>query len=265
MTRDIQHRSGARDAEHGSAWSPAGLWRRWRARRSRSELELDLVRRRLELLLRAMYDRPLTIADADDPRERGWGARLRRLASGRPASRAPLPATDGEQLYLPRALPARGAGGADAALARYRLLAMEQAERVARGTAQAAPAGDPLERDLYLLSEAAAVDAAIARAMPGVAAALAAARAAALAARPAPARLSAPERDVESLVRHALAGTLAGTLAGAPGGAPGERAAPRAAASAPPSPLPLPLPRDSTPADSREGARAEAARIRARH
>ncbi|HEU4643854.1 MAG TPA: VWA domain-containing protein, partial [Gemmatimonadaceae bacterium] len=194
-----------------SGRSPVALWRRWRARR-RPALELDAVRRRLELLLRAMYDRPILIVDADDPREHGLGARLRRLAAGRASHHTPLPATDGESLYLPRSLPVPAGAGDAEALARYRLLAMEQAERLARGTAALAPSGDPLERDLYLLSESAAVDAAISRAMPGAATALAAARSAALAARPNPGRLSRPERDVEALVRQLLAPDAARAL-----------------------------------------------------
>src|SRR5206468_9042564 len=54
-------------------------------------------------------------------------------------------------------------------LTRYRLLALEQAERLVRGTALTPLPRDPLERDLYLLHEAAAIDAHIARHHHGMA------------------------------------------------------------------------------------------------
>ncbi|HST59916.1 MAG TPA: VWA domain-containing protein, partial [Longimicrobium sp.] len=148
----------------------------------------------------------------------------------------PLAASDGERIHLPEQLDA--ADGPDAALARYRVMAIGQAERLMRGTAALAPGADePLARDLYLLLESAAADATIAEDVPGVRPALQAERAAALARRPALDALTEPEREVETLVRALLAGDAA---------APPPELAPGA-----------------TPAESLERARTLAAGVRA--
>lgn len=165
-------------------------------------VELTTVRRRLELLLTAMYGRHIPIAPPSAQRV-GWWSRTWRSVSPfqQPES---VPMSDGEALRLPPAMDA--ALGDDAAIARYRLLAIEQAERVLRGTVVvAADATDDLERDLFLLRESAAVDAAIVHSMRNVAPALAVARAEALARRPLMEGLSGAERSVEQLVRQLLA------------------------------------------------------------
>ena len=84
---------------------------------------------------------------------------------------------DGATIRLPVEL--RADDGPERALGHYRLLALEQAERLIRGTATLAPA-DPLERDLFLVREGAAIDATLAQANPGMRPALDAERAAAL-------------------------------------------------------------------------------------
>jgi hypothetical protein len=106
-------------------------------------LALVDVRRRLELLVGALHDRPITIEAGKEPRQPGTFARL--LGVTRPPP--PLPATDGERIRLPATMDA--ADGEDAALARYRLMALVQAERIARGTCAQAPpdlAFQPLAR-----------------------------------------------------------------------------------------------------------------------
>jgi nitric oxide reductase NorD protein len=164
-------------------------------------VELTTVRRRLELLLTAMYGRHIPIAPPA-PKRGGWWSRTWRSVS--PFQQADtVAASDGEALRLPPHLDA--VQGDDAAIARYRLLAIEQAERVLRGTAViAADASDDLERDLFLLRESAAIDATIARNMRNVAPTLAAARADALARRPMLEGLAGAEREVELLVRQLL-------------------------------------------------------------
>ena len=170
-------------------------------RREEPKVELDGVRRRLELLLTAMYGRHIPIA-APETERAGWWTRAWRSVSPFTAPSA-ISASDGESLQLPPVVDA--ASGTDAAIARYRLLAIEQGERVMRGTAAvAARATDQLERDLFLLRESAAIDAAIARSVRNVAPALAAARADALARRPLIESLAGAERDVEKLVRQVL-------------------------------------------------------------
>ena len=188
----------------------------WQAARAPATLPLDVVRRRLELLLAAMYGRPLRIG----------------AASSRPRDVAG-PAPD---ILLPPLLDARA--GMPEATERYRLLAIEQAERVARGSNAAGLPGDRLERDLFLIAEGAAVDRAIADRAPGLTGALAAVRRRELSTRPPAHRLSGAEREVETL--------LQGLLAREPGDHEGE------------------VPRPSSPDGSLAWARAEAAVLRAR-
>jgi len=178
--------------------------RRARVAQGARIVRLDDVRRRLELLVTAVYDRPIPITTAESARRRpSWRDVLSPRRLRRPTA---LPATDGERIQLPRELESTDA---DAALAEYRLMAIEQAERIVRKTAaHVPPAAASIERDLYLLREGQVVDAAIARAVPGLRAALSAARKRALETRPSLTGLSATERAVEGLLRGALSADL---------------------------------------------------------
>ncbi|MEJ7809728.1 MAG: hypothetical protein WKG32_04845 [Gemmatimonadaceae bacterium] len=170
-------------------------------RRRRPVVELASVGRRLELLLAALYGRPITIVAADDTRRPGL---LAQYGMTRHLHRArSLASLDGGVVHLPRELSV--GDSLPSTLQTYRLLALEQAERLHRGSAaHLPPDGAPIERDLYLLAESAAVDSAIARTCPGLRDALAAARTAALAERPAPRALTVAERYVEELISAAL-------------------------------------------------------------
>ena len=185
-------------------------------RARRPTLPLEQVQRRLELLLTAMYGRPIPITpvEATSP---NWVERLADFLSRDPRTRESTPGIDGDGIQLPVALTARD--GAEAAMARYRLLAIEQAERLTRGTAAHAPLRDALVRDLYLVREGIVVDATIARSNPGLADALHAERRASLARRPELDKLTRPERDVELLLRDALAGRPADASEGGNEGA----------------------------------------------
>jgi nitric oxide reductase NorD protein len=168
-------------------------------------VRLEDVRRRLELLVAALYGRAIPIASVEAPRRSALTALLRPVPAHLRGADA-LASTDGERILLPETLPDTTPG---AAAALYRVLAMEQAERLARGTAAFVPGPDaPLERDLYLLLESVAVDEAIVRMAPGLAPALAAERAAALARRPPRERLTPLEQNVEDVVRRVLAAPL---------------------------------------------------------
>lgn len=194
-------------------------------------LALEDVRRRLELLLAGVYGHPVTIAPAEAPRESTFRRIFRRVPAHLRGD-APMAASDGARVLLPARLDA----STPDVVGRYRILAMEQAERLVRGTAIALPKDEsPLVRDLYLLAEGAAADRSIAETAPGLASAHAAARADALAQRPSLDALTPAERRVESLVRQAL--------------------------SADPSASLSDLPVDATPDDSLAWARATAARI----
>ena len=104
---------------------------RWRLARGPRTLMLEQVRRRLELLLVAMYDTP--------------NARRNRVATS----------TAGD-IGLPPQLDA--SAGLDDAIARYRLLALAQAARLARRDTKVRPRDDVLARDLYRLAESAAAE-----------------------------------------------------------------------------------------------------------
>jgi nitric oxide reductase NorD protein len=160
----------------------------------------ERVHRRLELLLTAVYGRPIAIRSVE---ENQWTReRVRNLASRDARKRELACASDGEAIYLPPHLSAES--GDENAIARYRLFALEQAERITRGTIALAPTEDRLERDLYLLREGAAIDAHIARAHPGVAAVLRDERSYALGRRPELEALTEAERDVELRLRNTL-------------------------------------------------------------
>lgn len=153
----------------------AGPAARWQAERRPPVVQLASVQRRLELLLGAMYGQPMRIV-----------------------SRAPGVTPAATDVVLPASLPGR-----DEALARYRLLAIEQGARIARGTRAAAPA-DALEADFFMVLEGAAVDAEIAARAPGLRGAMRALRDEELRKRPGMHRLVPQQREVERALRALL-------------------------------------------------------------
>lgn len=174
---------------------PVSDARTWvRARFERPVVTLAAVRRRLVLLLTATY-----------------GLQFEIIASGSADNTegAPSRAPDRDAhdsvivLELPPVIDAED--GRDTAIAMYRLLAFEQAERIARGTGVYAPrADDPVARDLYHIRESAEIDAAIVRAVPGVAPLLALQRHGALAVRSVERTSTARERAVERYITSVL-------------------------------------------------------------
>ena len=172
-------------------------------RSQRPIVPLERVQRRLELLLAAMYGRPIPISPAKKHRRR-WFDEVSLFLNRDPRSRETIASTDGTSIELPESLTAHG--GEEEAIARYRLLAIQQAERIQRRTASHAPLKDMIAGDLYMIREAAIIDAAIARSHPGLAATLEKERREALERRPSFERLSRPEREVEVLLRDALTG-----------------------------------------------------------
>jgi nitric oxide reductase NorD protein len=192
------------------------------------------VKRRLELVAGALYGDTPSILPSDPPPLPTWLARVLGRAPRHLSARTAQAGTDGVSVWLPRAIET---GGAEerAAMATYRLLALEQMARAARGTPDAAPA-DRLEYDLYALAEAAAVDRELARDLGGLVPDLCAARARALCERPSIERLTALERHVEHMVQTIL--------------------------SAPPAAPPSGVPAAAAPAESRQWARATADRLR---
>lgn len=184
----------------------------WRAGRATATVALTTTSRRLELLLAAMYGRRMSVGVAS-------------------ASAAQQP-----DVALPAELDAHD--GYARAVARYRLLAIEQGARVMRGTFAEPVPTDTLERDLYMIAEGATIDRALVRQAPGLSDDLRELRGTELARRMALDRSPPAEREVEALLQSLL------------------RCDPHADAG--------PIPDMSSPAESAAWARDEAARIRAR-
>src|SRR5262249_53515369 len=158
----------------------------------RPTVELEHVQRRLELLLTAIYGRPISISPVPT-KKLNWAERMARRLAPDPEAHGATPAGVAGDLR-PLGAPSAHSGSADAR-ARFRLLAIEQAERLTRGTASAVPRDDALERDLYLLREGIAIDAKIARVMPRMHDSLAEERRAALVRRPHIDGLTPQERE----------------------------------------------------------------------
>lgn len=163
---------------------------------------LSEQRSRLALLIAAAYGRELSIRVAQPPAPPSFLRRLLQPLPQRLCHSEALPSTDGANLFLPRRLEDRAGLPA---MRWYRALALQQAGRLLRGSAQQAPAAAGLlAATLYQLSEAAAVDCQIGLQLPGLAPDLLVIRGAMLATRPDLNLLSPPEQAVEALYRQLL-------------------------------------------------------------
>ena len=194
-------------------------WRRYGAHPASRDVRLSSVRARLELFLAALFQQPIAIAPMEPPAPRTWLSRLANRDSARSPHDPLLSGTDGRRIYLPPSIepghrdsrasrPARDqtVEETETALALYRLLAVQQAARLARGTATTAAQIQRREtRDWFLLAEAAVIDRWIAREAPGLSAALCAARLEALARRNRGRAGHVTEHPVERHVRAVLA------------------------------------------------------------
>lgn len=185
-------------ARHAANYAQA-LWRRRAQGQQDAEPSLAELAPRLALLIRAASGQALPLRAAAPPTPPTLLARLFRRSDG-PVGTSALPATDGTSIWLPATM---GGLSAEAALARYRVMALQQASRVTRNSVGLWPGRtDVLLADLYLLLEAAAADADLVRALPGVAAQLLILRGVALSARPRAEQLSPPLRAVEAVFRR---------------------------------------------------------------
>lgn len=184
-------------ARHVTAYAQA-LWLRQRDAQAAPPPALADHAERIGLLLHAVWGRAWLLRAALPPAPPTLLRRL--LAFEAKRVRDPVAATDGQAIWLPAVLPGLDA---DQALARWRLLALQQTARATRGSLDLTGIHGPADRrasgrdtardwlaaDLYRLLEADAADAELIRRLPGQAAALAAWRdeaAAARAARPLP-------------------------------------------------------------------------------
>jgi len=221
------------EAAHFATVAARALWASQRGPDGR--LRLTDVHRRLELLVATLFPDAPAIGVAEPPAPLPLLARFASPLSARARPAIALASTDGLRLRLPVVMD--GPAG-ETAIARYRLLVLEQAARAARGTPAALPASDPLARDIFLIAEAAAVDRMLAILLPGMLIDVVAGRAEALAdrSRAGSARMSRQETAVERLVVSLL--------------------------SADPLVPPTEIPTSATPTDSNRWAGEMANRIR---
>ena len=178
------------------------LWRRHRQRDGKPRLELGDVAPRLDLLANAVFGRAFRLRPAQAPSPRTWLDKLVKRHEAPPTQRA-LPATDGEGIWLPRSVDL--SGNDDQAIARYRLLFLQQAVRAMRGSTQHFPFGQSAAlQACYHILEARAADDELSRLLPGIARSLQQFRQESLAARPALRSLPAPLHGVERLLIDVL-------------------------------------------------------------
>ena len=177
-------------------------WRRHYAREPDQPITLTSLAQRLDLLLSAACDTALPMRVALPPARPPLLHRLFHRSSY-PRHRQALPATSGDAIWLPAHL---GTCDATEASMLYRAIALQQAFRALRGSAQAILAlrGSALLRDTALVLEAQAAENAVARAFPGLVPALARLRRRALAARPPLAEFAPARQPLEQLVRAIL-------------------------------------------------------------
>jgi nitric oxide reductase NorD protein len=175
------------------------VWRRYGPPAQDRSIPLARVRVRLETFVTALFRADITIAAMEPPAPLTWLSRAARGRSYDARDEALLSGTDGRRVYVPAAL--QTTIGEEDTVGVYRLLAVEQAARLVRGTLRAFMRIEKSEtRDWFLLAEAATIDRWIALEVPGLAPALKTARAHAIARRRAPASAHVIERQVRALL-----------------------------------------------------------------
>ncbi len=176
-------------------------WQRYGTSASDRHIPLTSVRARLEMFLTALFQTSIAVAPMEPPAPASWLSRVRHGRSHHRADEPLLSGTDGRRVYLPPVLP-KTTRGQDA-MSLYRLLAVEQAVRLVRGTHVFARIDNRETEDWFRLAEAATIDRWIATEVPGLVPALVAARAHVLgrrARRGASASDAAVEREVQALL-----------------------------------------------------------------
>lgn len=188
-----------------------GLWRRHQGAPPTASVRLTDVAHRLDLLVAGVFGRSFALRVAQPPAAPGWLAGF--FARNRiPSIHQAVPATDGISIWLPASFgPGEDAG---VAMARFRTMVLQQAMRAERGSAWQCPTDAPLLlRELFLLLEARAADAALAELLPGLARSILALRSEALAARPPLKAFPAHHQQLESLVRDVLGSAIHASIA----------------------------------------------------
>ena len=178
------------------------VWRRYRPLpKGPPTAMLADIAPRLDLLISAVTGNSYPIRIAQPPARPTLLARFFRRVQA-PWQQQPIPATDGRRLWLPAD---SGLSNIEQGTEAYRVMALQQALRAQRATAQALPASAPaLLADAYLLIEAWATDAELAQLLPGMAPAIERLRQLCLHRRPPLAEFSRPRQALEALLRQLL-------------------------------------------------------------
>ncbi len=178
------------------------LWHRHVVGEQPSSLTLAHVQQGLELFNTALFGETPPIVAAEPPALPTWLARVAKRIPRHLIERDAYAWTDGERLRLP---PSMGIQGMNANLVSYRLLAIGQALRASRGSAVHMPdQSNLLLHDLFLISEAVAVNCSIASMLPGMLTDLITAQTTALALRPERVLLTPVEWEIEQILRAVL-------------------------------------------------------------
>lgn len=199
-------------ARHATVYAQS-LWRRRRAARGGPQpVALADVTPRIDLLVSAVFGRRFTIRVAQPAAPVTFLTKVFRR-SHLPRQLQAVPATDGDSIWLP----ALAETDAELAIERYRTMALQQAMRAQRGSAvRIMDASTPLARDLYLLLEGCAADAALLTMLPGTRRAIEALRRSALVGRPPLHQFSEARRPLETLVRSVLESAAEARIPGIP-------------------------------------------------
>ena len=188
-------------ARHATSYVQT-LWRRHRPKVvGPATVQLADVAPRIDLLIRSVFGTGYRIRIAQPSAPLTFLSRAFRRHDV-PRSTGAVPSTDGASVWLPA-----DSGLADLAAGteRLRLLALQQAMRASRGSAELVDRlATPLLRDVYLLLEAQAADEDLARMLPGLMGPLNVLRHAALQERPGIQCFARPRRPLELHVRSML-------------------------------------------------------------
>ncbi|MDF2466886.1 MAG: hypothetical protein K0Q43_5121 [Ramlibacter sp.] len=181
------------------------LWAQRHPQRRPEHLALPSIAERLAILIQAVLRIHPSIRVSQEPAAHTLLTRVFRRET-LPRHSTAIPATDGVAIWLPRRMPS--AIAADA-LGGYRCMALLQATRIVRGSANCLEAAEADGvGDLYLLIEAAAGERALAALLPGMGADLERFRAAQLGRRPRLEDFPHSRRHTEEIARSILSGEL---------------------------------------------------------
>ncbi|RTZ40965.1 VWA domain-containing protein [Candidimonas sp. SYP-B2681] len=188
-------------ARHATIFARA-LWQRHRQNPNAPKIiQLSDVADRLDLLIGAVFATHYPLRIAQRPAPRTLLATLFRR-SDLPMPPTAVPATDGRSLWLPSDFQSPDV---DRSLEQFRTMALQQAMRAYRGSAQRVDSLlTTIERDTYLVVEACACDEALSQLLPGMAEPIHSARRNALNARPRLDAISPWYRPLENLLRAIL-------------------------------------------------------------